>query len=85
MDKNNGGPAFPDPGRAQSQKQREALGNEGMTLRDYFAASVDIPWNAVIETLKLKGEPNPTVMRTVEYRAAMRYAEADAMLRAREQ
>jgi hypothetical protein len=33
-----GGAAFPDPGRAQSAKQREALTETGMTLRDYFAA-----------------------------------------------
>jgi hypothetical protein len=36
--KNNGGAAFPDPGRAQSAKQRETLTDTGMTLRDYFAA-----------------------------------------------
>lgn len=35
---NDGGPAFPDPGRAQSAKQREVLTGTGMTLRDYFAA-----------------------------------------------
>ncbi len=34
---NTGGAAFPDPGRAQSAKQREALTETGMTLRDYFA------------------------------------------------
>lgn len=35
---NTGGAAFPDPGRAQSAKQREGLTETGMTLRDYFAA-----------------------------------------------
>jgi hypothetical protein len=35
---NTGGAAFPDPGRAQSAKQRESLTDTGMTLRDYFAA-----------------------------------------------
>lgn len=34
----DGGAAFPDPGRAQSAKQREVLTDTGMTLRDYFAA-----------------------------------------------
>lgn len=39
MDKTiTGGAAFPDPGRAQSAKQRETLTETGMTLRDYFAA-----------------------------------------------
>ena len=37
-EKVTGGPAFPDPGRAQSAKQREILKGHGMTLRDYFAA-----------------------------------------------
>ncbi len=36
-EKDTGGPAFPDPGRAQSVKQREILGNQGMSLRDWFA------------------------------------------------
>jgi hypothetical protein len=38
MDKATGGAAFPDPGRAQSAKQRTHLTETGMTLRDYFAA-----------------------------------------------
>lgn len=37
--KQHGGPAFPDPGRAQSGKVRETLTHTGMTLRDYFAAA----------------------------------------------
>jgi hypothetical protein len=37
--RDNGGAAFPDPGRAQSAKQREVLTDTGMTLRDYFAAA----------------------------------------------
>lgn len=36
--KKAGGCAFPDPGRAQSAKQRENLTETGMSLRDYFAA-----------------------------------------------
>ncbi|NLZ11092.1 MAG: hypothetical protein GX086_07150 [Alcaligenaceae bacterium] len=38
MKHNDGGPAFPDPGRGQSAKQRDLIGNPGMSLRDYFAA-----------------------------------------------
>lgn len=34
---NDGGPVFPDPGRAQSAKQREVLTNTGVSLRDAFA------------------------------------------------
>jgi hypothetical protein len=36
-DKKTGGAAFPDPGRAQSAKQREIITETGMTLRDWFA------------------------------------------------
>lgn len=39
MSTNDGGPAFPDPGRAQSAKQRNVLTDVGMSLRDYFAAA----------------------------------------------
>lgn len=38
MEHNDGGQAFPDPGRGQSAKQRDLIGNPGMALRDYFAA-----------------------------------------------
>ena len=37
MAKNTGGSAFPDPGRAQSAKQRLELTGTGITTRDYFA------------------------------------------------
>ena len=39
---NNGGAAFPDPGRAQSEKQREKLTETGMSLRAYLAAHAPI-------------------------------------------
>ena len=77
LDKNDGGPAFPAIYGAE-----EPL-TEGMTLRDYFAATVDIPWAAVMETLFIKGEKTPTVDRMCEYRAVMRFCEADAMLKER--
>lgn len=68
MSKDKGGPAFPDPGRAQSQKQREMLGNEGMTLRDYFAAKA-------MQTL-ICDMKNPTPKDVSEWA----YRHADAML-----
>ena len=67
--KNDGGPAFPDPGRAQSAKQREKLTETGMTLRDYFAAKA-------MQALMDQG-----IGATA--RAAAAYREADAMLIAR--
>lgn len=39
-----GGAAFPDPGRAQSAKQREKLPNTGMTMLDYFIANAPITY-----------------------------------------
>lgn len=59
----------------------------GMTLRDYFAGQADVPWNAVIETYrenKQVGCNPPTVEAILNYRAELKYIEADAMLRARE-
>ncbi|WP_176026498.1 hypothetical protein [Brucella intermedia] len=54
-----------------------------MYLRDYAAIHADIPWNAVIETLALRGEDKPTVARMLGYRAELAYLQADAMLAAR--
>lgn len=58
-----------------------------ITLRDLFAATADVPWNAVMETLRLRGirESNQTVEMLVEQRARMKYAEAAALLAAREE
>ncbi len=56
---------------------------KGMDLRDYFAIHADVPWNAAIETLSLRGNSTPTVKEMAEYRAQLKYIEADAMLAAR--
>lgn len=71
----NSGPAFPTP---EPQADRQ-----GMSLRDWFAGKADVSWNAVLETLELRGEKNPTVQRMAEYRAEIKYVMADAMLAAR--
>lgn len=58
----------------------------GMSLRDYFAAHADVPWNAVIETLEIKLPERIgkfTIAEIVEYRAVVKYLEADAMLKIR--
>lgn len=59
-----------------------------MSLRDYFAGQVDIPWNAVHEHIRLNqlaspGEP-PTVELVLSVRARLKWMEADAMLLARD-
>jgi len=71
----DGGYAFP--------VQSSTWDYKGITVRDWFAGQADVPWNAVIETLSIKGIENPTVKQMAEYRALMKYAEADAMLAAR--
>jgi len=70
--RDDGGPAFPF--------RSEVVLQLGMTLRDWFAGQAIVPWNAVIETLSLKGEQYPTAGRAAEYRAKLKYLEADAML-----
>jgi hypothetical protein len=73
-----GGSAFPIEGNGNLHP------HAGITVRDWFAGQSDIPWNAVIDGLAMLGELRPTVERVVEYRAKMKYLEADAMLKARE-
>lgn len=66
----NGGPAFPDPGRTQSAKQREVLTDTGMTLRDYFAGQA---------LIRLTGA-DPDGIHSGEILAMCCYRLADAML-----
>ncbi len=57
----------------------------GMTLRDYFANGVDIPWNVVFNMLEEKhGISKVTFKMVAETRAELKYLEADAMLKQRE-
>lgn len=79
----DGGPAFPKAGLDNWEKAKSV--QIGMSLRDYFAAQADIPWEAVIEILANKDNQRPTVSDVVNMRAAMKYLEADAMLKARGQ
>ena len=81
----DGGPAFPMPSVPEPRVDEFTHYNEGLSVRDYFAAHSDIPWNAVIETLALVGNSEPTVEEVLTIRAGMRYREADAMMKAREQ
>jgi hypothetical protein len=78
--KDDGGAAFPMPSGPEPRVHSTTHYNEGMSLRDYFAAKAEIPWNAVLETLRLRGEEKPTLHRVTEFRSEMKYMEADAML-----
>lgn len=75
-DKYDGGPAFPDPGRAQSEKQREKLTQTGMSLRDYFAAKAMSAFLVIH-----KSEPGKTM---ADHLSEHSYRIADAMLKARD-
>ena len=73
---NTGGPAFPLPGL-----HRDTY-NNGMTLRDYFAAKATDA--DVKEQVDLLREVSPMRMLPEGWRATCRYMHADAMLKARE-
>lgn len=75
----DGGPAFPFPATNDTYSNAPM----GMSLRDWFAGHADIPWNAVLDTLSLKGIVSPTLQQVAEMRARYKLMEADAMLAAR--
>jgi hypothetical protein len=70
ISKNTGGPAFPGPYASENGKIEVLWKQQGMTLRDYFAAK------AMPSVLPL--------CETYPYAAQECYAIADAMLKARE-
>jgi hypothetical protein len=71
---NTGGPAFPVDYFYDQDTGKEILPNEGMTLRDYFAAKALLAgWAA-----------NKSPAYDDDTRAKYAYALADAMLKARE-
>lgn len=72
-DKKTGGAAFPDPGRAQSAKQREIIIDTGMTMRDYFAAKALVALFTHAAVMREDALP-------VEQAAKVAYRYADAML-----
>lgn len=81
-----GGYVYPDPGRAQSAKQREQLPEKGITLRDYFAAQAPI---TLVEARQIWSETNyqyrqdPTIAQVIDILTEISYAYADAMLKRR--
>ena len=84
---NNGGPAFPCM-PPQDSGAGSAVGypfpDQGMTLRDYFAAHTDVSVYTPIETFERANGRKPTIAELAMYIANIRTVEADAMLKARE-
>lgn len=76
--KETGGPAFPSP-----RYERGDMYSLGMTLRDYFAGSVDVSIYQPLQMLKNKINRDPTVAELAAYIADIRMVEADALLKAR--
>lgn len=79
MSTETGGPAFPTS--FNKDYPTEIVG--GMTLRDYFAASVDVSIYQPLQMLKNKIKRDPTVAELAAYIADIRMVEADALLKAR--
>lgn len=70
-------PAYP----IANDKLRDAvIGPYGLSKREYFAAQVDVSWNAVMELLQYEGFPKPTFDEKLRARARIRVMEADALI-----
>lgn len=67
----DGGPAFPSEEFFDSSTGKIALGGQGISIRDYFAAKA------------LQGLLSSNVVATVEVFTSKSYEIADAMLKAR--
>ncbi|WP_137188317.1 hypothetical protein [Pseudomonas asiatica] len=96
MNKDTGGPAFPvnydhqtfEPSHVDEAKRLMS----GMTLRDYFAAQVDVSDEVGVRYAEaivgrampdFASAPLDNIAFWADYRAISRYIEADAMLAAR--
>lgn len=83
MNKQTGGPAFPNTYRARGDQGRGEMKewhNDGMSLRDYFAAKA-LP--ALIAPVYSDIGTNFFTEADADNRASLAYAMADAMLAAR--
>ena len=75
---NSGGSAFPV--NENRRNEGEFKPSPGLTRRDYFAAHVDIPWNACIDALSKGGSHRPTNEEVIKYRVKLKLLEADLLL-----
>jgi len=95
---NDGGPAFPAPNFAVPRDMADEMvvklrDMQGMTLRDYFAAAMDVEYQFEQMTgdcAEALGVPMPIGQGSAAWprwraamRAKLRYMAADAMLKAR--
>lgn len=75
-------PAFPKISQTNEEEYTVSdIGSKGMTLKEWYVGMADIPWNAVMETLKIAGIEEPTIKQIVECRAKFKLWEADAIIK----
>ena len=74
MPKNDGGPAFPS----------QFYLNSGMTLRQWYAGTIDIPWDRAAELAESANPKGFSFEEVCKARAVLRFVEAQAMLKAEE-
>lgn len=90
MNAHNGGPAFPVDTRSTGSEESGDYGHQtgnitwqfpGMTLRDYFAAKADIPWEVAAEVVyRQNGNANGTLTQIMRKRSQLCFEQADEML-----
>ena len=72
------------PTESSHQSSVDTYHCAGMTLRDYFAAKVDVSVYNPSETYEAYYGKMPSIEQLAEHTVMIRLAEADAMLKARE-
>jgi hypothetical protein len=75
---NDGGPAFPETG-----ERGRAIGGEGLSARDYFAAAALTGW--IVALSRRAQQDGYGDSACAEYAPQLAYTSADAMLEARKQ
>lgn len=83
----DGGSAFPEVFSTFDDARgmlTDVYSSGGMTLRDFFAATIDVPWDHVRRIVSQQVGGSFTTQQVIDCRAQLRYAEADAMIAARE-
>lgn len=92
MSKEDGGPAFPTSIRKDENymdaggygRSRTVTVQEGgMSLRDWFAATIDIPWAHAREVAQTQLYRAPSIEEVINARVQLRFKEADMMLEER--
>ena len=84
MDKNDGGPAFPHDGRDNGPGNIKGRACDGMSLRDWFAATAPFTFTDARGMMMNNGAaPSTTGQEILQFLAGIRFAYADAMIEAR--